>query len=107
MLRLLLIRHGQTEMNEHLALPGNAWGANNFVDPGYFDTRLTQVGMEQARKLNQQFLASPPRVDLLISSPLHRALHTAELAFAGPAGQSIRRRLVTPLAAERLFLSSE
>ena len=31
---VMLIRHGRTEMNEHLAQPGKEWGAPGFVDPG-------------------------------------------------------------------------
>ena len=105
--RLLLIRHGRTFMNEHLATPGKEWGADGFSDPGYWDTELTPLGEQQAQQLNAQFCASSPRVDMLICSPLRRALRTAELAFDGSPGASISQRLVTPLAAERLFLSSD
>ena len=103
--RLLFIRHGHTHMNEYLSKPGSEWGAPNFVDPGLFDTELTPLGVSQASELNAKLRGSElPRVDALISSPLQRALHTSELAFAG---LSISKRLVTPLAAERLFLSSD
>ena len=103
--QLLFIRHGHTHMNEYLSKPGSEWGAPNFVDPGFFDTELTPLGVSQASELNAKLGGSElPRVDVLISSPLQRALHTSELAFAG---LSISKRLVTPLAAERLFLSSD
>ena len=105
--RVLLIRHGRTFMNEHLAQPGKGWGAAGFSDPGLWDTELTSLGQQQAQELNAKLMKSAPSVDLLICSPLRRALHTAEVAFAGSAGASISRRLVTPLAAERLFLSSD
>ena len=32
--RLLLIRHGRTEMNEHLSRPGRSWASKNFADAG-------------------------------------------------------------------------
>ena len=106
--KLFLIRHGRTEMNEHLAQPGNQWGAANFADPGYYDTELTSVGQQQARELHEQFRKGQfPLVDTLISSPLRRALHTAELVFTGYIATGIAQRIVTPLAAERLFLSSD
>ena len=106
--RLLLIRHGRTEMNEHLAQPGNEWGAPNFYDPGYFDTELTAVGKQQARELHEKFRSSKlPQVDTLCSSPLRRALATAEIVFDGYTATAISKRIVTPLAAERLFLSSD
>ena len=96
--RLLLIRHGHTEMNEYLA--ANPFKAG-FSDPGFFDTKLTAVGQKQAQELRE---AGLPPVDTLISSPLRRALHTADIVFADAA---VAHRIVTPLAAERLFLSSD
>ena len=98
--RLLLIRHGRTEMNEHLAANPFTTG---FKDPGFFDTELTRVGQQQAQQLRLR-MSGLPRVDTLISSPLRRALHTAEIVFEGA---DVARRIVTPLAAERLFLSSD
>ena len=83
-------------MNDHLARNEFTEG---FVDPGYFDTELTTRGREQARALREEFSLKPPRVDTLISSPLKRALETAEIAFEGSMDV---QRLVTPLAAERL-----
>ena len=105
---LLLIRHGRTQMNEHLAQPGKEMGAPNFEDPAYYDTELTELGQAQARELHGSFRDRRyPPVDTLISSPLRRALHTSEIVFSGHVSQSITQRIVTPLAAERLFLSSD
>ena len=85
--RLLLVRHGRTFMNEHLSQPGKGWGAGGFVDPGLWDTRLTPTGEAQARELNAQLRArqsaGEPGIDLLLSSPLRRALTTAEIGFDG------------------------
>ena len=99
---LLLIRHGRTHMNEHLAKPGCGWGAQGFVDPGLFDTDLTDTGEQQALTLNQLLRRDDAKVDVLIASPLRRALSTADIAFAG---LQVDQRRVTPLAAERCYLS--
>ena len=73
-----------------------------FVDPGLWDTRLTPTGEAQARDLNTQLRArqsaGEPGVDLLLASPLRRALATAEIGFDGVACAS---RRVEPLASER------
>ena len=45
----------------------------------------------------------PVQPELLVSSPLSRALHTADLAFQ----DADVPRLVLPLARERLWLSSD
>ena len=70
-------------MNEHLSQPGKGWGADGFVDPGLWDSRLTPQGEAQARALNAQLRGWWPEIDLLLSSPLRRALATAEIGFAG------------------------
>ena len=101
-IRLLLVRHGRTFMNEHPSQPGKA--AVGFVDPGLWDTRLTPTGEAQARELNAQLRvrqsAGEPGIDLLLASPLRRALATAEIGFDGVACTSQR---VEPLAAEQLI----
>lgn len=104
---IIFIRHGTTEMNEHLGRPGKAWGSPGFVDPGLLDTRLTPRGVAQARALGEQFLADDPGVELLCCSPLTRALQTASLAFAGGRVSPDKRVAVCALAAERLYLSSD
>ena len=105
-IRLLLVRHGRTFMNEHPSQPGKA--SVGFVDPGLWDTRLSPTGEAQARELNAQLRArqsaGEPGVDLLLASPLRRALATAEIGFDGVACASQR---VEPLAAERCYLSSD
>ena len=104
MTRLLLVRHGRTEMNEWMSKPGKGWGAPGFVDPALWDTRLTPTGEMQARELNSQMRSWHPEVDLLLASPLRRALATAEIGFDGVRCQTQR---IEPLAAERCFLSSD
>jgi probable phosphoglycerate mutase len=66
--RLLLARHGQTE-----------WHADNrYVSRT--DIALTEAGYEQARALAHR--AQQEKVDLVLSSPLGRALLTAKPAAA-------------------------
>ena len=66
--RLLLVRHGQTEWH----------GDNRYVSRT--DIGLTETGYEQARALARH--AERERVDLVLSSPLGRALLTAKPAAA-------------------------
>lgn len=69
-----------------------------------FDTELTSVGLEQARtaaKHIKKFLY--PKPEVIISSPLRRALDTADIAFAGEQCPRIAHHLAT----ECLWLSSD
>ena len=66
--RLLLARHGQTEWHSD----------NRYVSRT--DIALTETGHEQARTLARR--AEREKVDLVISSPLGRALETARPAAA-------------------------
>jgi len=95
-----LLRHGVTEMNEYLA--ANQYDAPDFRDPLLFDTRLTPAGLRQAASVAARTAWLKPQ--LIVASPLTRALHTAELAFGGAAGVP---RTVTRLATERLYHSSD
>ena len=104
---IVFIRHGVTEMNEHLGKPGKSWGSPGFVDPGLFDTRLTTRGVAQAKRLGQEFLRRDPEVGLLCCSPLTRALETATYAFSDGQVSENKRTVVSPLCAERLYLSSD
>jgi len=100
---VLLIRHGVTEMNEYLG--STPYGMPGFVDPGLFDTRLTERGRRQAEGLQQWLSEEHTRqpFDLVISSPLTRALATADIAL-GPVPA---RCDVDPDLAERCWLSSD
>eukprot|EP00960_Hanusia_phi_P036802 752535-Hanusia_phi.AAC.1 len=108
---VLFIRHGVTEMNEYLrSVP---YGSKDFVDPGMRDTRLTETGQEQARELSKAMKEQLDRwnsmeetLDLIVSSPLSRALDTAQLIFSDDAFKPVPR-LVNPLVRERMWLSSD
>jgi len=102
-----LVRHGRTEMNDYLR--ENHWADPDFVDPMMIDTRLTSEGEAQARALRTIAMALEPAPELIVASPLRRALRTAELAF-GAAGEDALGdvpRVVCALARERVFHGSD
>ena len=71
-----------------------------------YDTKLTPEGVWQAEQAQSKALQLHPVPEVLIVSPLTRALHTAELAFPSAKCQ-IPRRIAHPLARERVYLSSD
>jgi broad specificity phosphatase PhoE len=103
--RVVFLRHGTTEMNEYLHTQCNYYSPD-FKDPLIFDTRLTEDGQKRARLVAAQAQKLRPQPQLIVSSPLTRALQTAELAF-GPLIDAGVPCLALPLARERLFLSSD
>ncbi|KAL3157502.1 hypothetical protein ABBQ32_011966 [Trebouxia sp. C0010 RCD-2024] len=95
------MRHGQTEMNVHLG--SNFTPDTKFQDPLLYDTRLTAEGEAQATLARVDAKALSPYPEVLIASPLSRALHTAELAFLDVSCPTV----VEPLCSERIWLSSD
>jgi len=69
-----LIRHGQSQFNA-------AFDSIKRVDPMIFDPRLTELGRAQAAALADR--ARWAKVELVVASPLTRAIETAHLAFDG------------------------
>ena len=65
MLKLLVVRHGQTHFNSERRYQGAT------------DTELNTIGSQQARSVARQMLDY--EVDVIVSSPLKRALQTAEV----------------------------
>ena len=61
----LLLRHGATELSAERRFAGRG------------DTALTKEGVKQARLAARRLAAGPP-VDVIVTSPLQRARHTAE-----------------------------
>ncbi len=71
---IFLIRHGQSTFNAHFEATG--------ADPGHVDARLTELGQRQAQEARTTMAALGP-VDLVISSPLTRAIQTSLGIFGG------------------------
>ncbi len=65
-MEILFIRHGESTANKEKAFQG------------WTDVELSNQGREQAKKLNQHFLESNIQFDKIYSSPLQRALETAQ-----------------------------
>jgi len=102
--RLYLVRHGRTEMNDYLRY--HDWSSPHFEDPMKYDTALTSEGEAQARALGERVRSTlDPPPEVLIASPLSRAMHTAELAFADAFPEIPRETCV--LARERVFHASD
>ena len=89
-IRVILIRHGQTEFNRLFSVTRR--------DPGIRDPHLTDLGRRQAAAVAQAL--RPSRLRKLISSPYARALETAGI-IAEHLGLPIS---VEPLIAARFFL---
>lgn len=79
------IRHGLTELNRDKRVGGHT------------DVPLLEVGREQAKEARQAFDRTP--YDLLISSPLDRAIQTAMIVAAPQPGNLV----IEPLCIERFF----
>lgn len=69
---VLLIRHGESTFNAAYRATG--------VDPLHLDARLTETGLAQVAEAREQLRGVP--VDLVVVSPLTRALQTALGIFA-------------------------
>lgn len=72
--RLYLIRHGQS-----MGQVAKKLGMDRQRDPRLRDASLTKEGLRQAQDLIQYEFGDEP--ELIVSSPLTRALHTALVAF--------------------------
>ena len=68
-----LIRHGQSTFNEHYSATG--------TDPLHFDARLTELGQRQVAAARERLARDD--YDVVLASPLTRALQTAEGIFGG------------------------
>lgn len=83
MVKLLLVRHGETVENKAQIMQGQT------------DGQLSDEGIEQARALRDAL--SHERIDVFVASDLRRAVHTCEIV-AEPHGKDV---VTTPLLRER------
>lgn len=109
---IIFVRHGRTEMNEVM----DPWGSPEFQDKLLWDTQLSGYGKSQCKLLNKRIrqpsifseLGNIKRVELIVSSPLSRALDTANNSLENVFDESIRiPKIVLPCASERVYMSSE
>lgn len=83
MIKLYLVRHGETVANKARILQGQGNG------------ELNEAGKEQARQLSVRMYGTP--IDIFISSDLQRSVDTCRI-IAEPHGREV---LTTPLLRER------
>lgn len=111
--RFICIRHSTTQCNE--ALANKPWGTPGFEDPCLWDTVLSERGERLARDVENQLKLGRggvgvdfSTVQLVVSSPLTRALQTSEILFGsnGLLPTNVRR-VALPLLRERLYLASD
>jgi hypothetical protein len=122
-------------MNEYLGTPGKSFGSPNFTDvfpshhqEKYRDSKLSHRGVAQAQSLHKLLgdLNHPKRnvqaqrklqlddnykdivqqLDLVVCSPLSRALHTFEIGLQPHLPEQVPI-VALPLASERLYLISD
>jgi len=109
---IVFVRHGCTYMNEYLSK--HPWGSSGFTDvfpeeelaEYYLDSPLSPLGLDQVRGLLQKKPSSINDWDLVVVSPLTRALQT----FEGGLRPHLSKRvpvIALPDASERLYLISD
>lgn len=76
--KIFCIRHGEGFHNTDFF----KFGRTAYYDPLKADPRLTNVGINQAKKLNKQW-KELKNIDVVIVSPLKRCLETATHIFKG------------------------
>jgi broad specificity phosphatase PhoE len=110
--KIVFLRHGCTYMNEHLG-HGPSFGAPNFSDVfeakelhKYRDSPLSETGVRQAQQLQKSRPAFVQDLDLVVTSPLTRALQTFELGVKDHLPDHVPI-VALPHAAERLYLISD
>lgn len=81
MLTIYLLRHGQTAYNAD----GNKYC-------GRTDVNLTDEGLQQAERMRE--LLQKQEFDAIYSSPLARALNTAQIASGRPDDVQVEQRLI-------------
>src|SRR2546427_248365 len=87
---LLTLRHGVTELNRDKRVSGQT-----------LDVPLLPEGVRQAEEARDRFAGTP--LDVVISSPLARAIQTAEIVTGFPRNAME----IDPLATERSFRPME
>ena len=71
-----MIRHGVAQHNDNFL----KYGVRTFYDPKFVDTKLTSIGHLQSKRLNKEW-ENINNIELVLVSPLYRALETANNIF--------------------------
>lgn len=108
---IVFLRHGCTYMNEYLGR-GLSFGAPGFTDvftgadyDRYRDSPLSAIGQRQAKALAQNRPSFLNDCELVVTSPLRRALQTLEIGIRPHLDE--QPIIALPEAAERLYLVSD
>lgn len=82
--RLFFVRHGEAQHNPFI-VRGKAEMNEELLRQGrsILDPRLTEKGRLQASNLREKMIAEGVKFDLLVTSPLSRAIETSLLSFSG------------------------
>jgi broad specificity phosphatase PhoE len=109
--KVVFLRHGCTFMNEYLGR--SSFGSPYFTDvfeanelPKYRDSPLSPLGIKQAEKLARSQPSFLRDTDLIVTSPLTRALQTLRIGL-GPHLNDDMPIVALPEASERLYLISD
>ena len=93
-MKIVLIRHGETEWNRELRLQGRT------------DIPLSPEGIAQMKQAGELLKALPFSIDKVVSSPLTRARQTAEI-LSEALGLPANNITIEPLFIERNFGAGE
>ena len=98
--RIFLLRHGQAMHNPRAeAAKDSGCSQKQFLslmqEDDCFDAPLTDLGMQQAAEARQslEVQAAVRQIDLVVASPLSRAVQTADLVFPTASPQPGTRRV--------------
>lgn len=114
--RIVFVRHGCTYMNEYLSR--HDFGCSSFTDifppseiDKYRDAKLSKLGHDQANglmnRLQQEKDPWTQELDLIVVSPLTRAIQTFELGIQPVLEDPPPPIMALPLASERVYLISD
>ena len=104
--RVILVRHAESTWNEWRKRTSLCNGdlCCCVMDPGFVDPTLSERGIRQCALLRDRVKAEKllQRVDLIVCSPLGRALDTCKAGFAVGEPDGAERVVVTAVHRERL-----
>ncbi|MBG9980116.1 histidine phosphatase family protein [Facklamia sp. DSM 111018] len=85
-MKLLLARHGQTQMNQESRFYGS------------LDCPINQTGKDQMKELAEKLRITQPSVDIILSSSLNRCVESAEIIMENTHYPSVKVKKVEGLS---------